>query len=300
MDEDGTGQVCKVTSSTIATGTRVRCQLTCISTSTGFNQELLFHEITPPTYYGDYSGGDFSIRCGDFEDRIMSTTTDLYAFVSTDWSGGISSASARCRSLPSLLTVDETLAYDVPSSTFTLGAFDPMDEDGTVQVFKVTSSTIAAGTRVRCLMSCISTDSGFNQELLFHEVTLPTYYGDYSSGDFSIRCGDYAERVMSATTDLYAFVSTDWSGGISSASLICSLSPITTGPPMTPTTSPPTTSPPATPSPTTGPPPVTPPPTTASPRPPTPAPTPCPPTCIIIIADALRRNATFIGLGDDY
>ena len=212
-NEDGTIKLFKVTSSSIEFGKTVRCTFSCVTTSKLYTQGILFHEGSPPTSFDDHDDDRWH-WCGLHNDYIMESTADLYVFVATTAQEGVSNAQVTCRVLPDALVVDSTLSSGIPSSTFNLASYKPLDEEGTVKVFELSSAEIAAGTEVSCTLSCTTTSTLYSQTMRFHEIAPPTIYDDFDKGQ-SGPCGFTSEYVMESDADLYVFVVTDAADGVS-------------------------------------------------------------------------------------
>ncbi|CAB9514841.1 Protein hedgehog [Seminavis robusta] len=208
MDEDGTVQVFQFTGSVIQDQTIVRCSLDCINDDS-FSRTISFHEGTAPTTYDDRDQISFG-DCFFSSDYTMDTIAPLFVFVTSFQGEGLVGGKIRCRALPSTLSSDGTLSDDVEVSFPNLPIYDPMDEDGTVQVYQFTGSAIQDETVVRCSLDCIN-DGGFSEIIAFHEGTLPTTYDDRDQRSFGT-CFFVADYTMSSIAPLFVFVSGSTSG----------------------------------------------------------------------------------------
>ena len=176
-DEESTVQVFKVSSGTIDAETTVRCQLSCTKLGSGF-EKIRYKQGGVPSNWDDYDQRDNTFKCGNYLDQVMTTTTSLYVSVTTDDSNGFTDPTIHCRLLPSSLTKDGVLDDDVETSFPNLPRYDPLDEDGTIQVYQITSSAIAGGTRVRCGLFCTKLGSGF-EKIRYHQGAPPSTWDDY-------------------------------------------------------------------------------------------------------------------------
>ncbi|CAB9531137.1 expressed unknown protein [Seminavis robusta] len=221
MNEDGSVQVYQITANDIPASTLVRCSLTCINK--GFLQTTLsYHQGTLPTNYDDKDVRHTG-NCPITKGFTTNKAGPVYVFAANLNGAGLVGGMMRCGVLPATLSTDGTLVDGEATGFADLDAYDEIDEDITVQVYKFTSEDIEAGTTVRCALDC--TNMGFlSTSISFREEDLPRIYADddkTSNGN----CDFHSAYTMKRTGPLYVYLANRNSNGLVNGVVTCKAIP---------------------------------------------------------------------------